>query len=434
MRNDLHPAAHAGPRRPRRAFLKQCAGALAAPALLRHPRPVAAASLSVAPASLPAGGARAAQDPEALVGSPRWPGSGFRASDFQNRFSHLGELIEISRTVPADVAGYVATWTAARDRALARAERFAKAGRKTSAADAYFQTATYTSRLYILYLRRADVPNAQTTYRAVREYFDLGVSLAGPWLPYERVTLPYEKTTLTGIFIPARSSSPGSSPSSSAGARRPVVYRTGGTDSTKEGSYMTMVWAPFVNRGVSCFVADAPGQGEALNIHNLTFPPDYERAVTAVVDYLSTRPDVDPKRIGLYGVSTGGYFGARGAAFEKRAAAVALQGACYDLLEDCYEYCPSFRRHLRYMIGAADDAQARRLLADYNFKGLGRLMTGPVSIVHGVKDDAVRIAGAERLFKEIASNEKQFEPVNAGHNLDVAIQDLVDWICTRLQA
>ncbi len=147
-----------------------------------------------------------------------------------------------------------------------------------------------------------------------------------------------------------------------------------------------------------------------------------------------TRPDVDPQRIGLYGVSTGGYYAERGAAFEKRPVAVALQGACYDLLEDCYEYCPSFRPHLRYMIGAGSDAEARKILSDYNLRGLTAKITAPINIVHGANDDAVRVSGAERFYKEIASKDKKFAAIEASHNLDQSILDLVDWITAHLKA
>ena len=41
-----------------------------------------------------------------------------------------------------------------------------------------------------------------------------------------------------------------------------------------------------------------------------------------VVDYVLSRPEVDPKRIALIGASFGGYFAPRAAAFEKRLAAV----------------------------------------------------------------------------------------------------------------
>ena len=46
-----------------------------------------------------------------------------------------------------------------------------------------------------------------------------------------------------------------------------------------------------------------------------------------MVDYLRDRADIDPDRIGVFGVSLGGYYAARSAAYEPRVrATVALSG------------------------------------------------------------------------------------------------------------
>ena len=54
---------------------------------------------------------------------------------------------------------------------------------------------------------------------------------------------------------------------------------------------------------------------------------DTEAWAAACVDYLETRDDVDPDRIGLVGWSLGGYYAPRAAAFEKRLALVVAWGA-----------------------------------------------------------------------------------------------------------
>jgi dipeptidyl aminopeptidase/acylaminoacyl peptidase len=330
---------------------------------------------------------------------------------------------------PGDAAGYIAAWRGPRDRALARARRYEKEGRRISASDAYLQASAFAHREYVLHLRMGIAPRANEAYRVTRELFDTGIALAGSSLPYERVSFTYDDKVLKGIFI---------APPDARGERRPVIYRTGGTDSTKEASFLGMMWAPFTDRGVSCFFMDGPGQGEALNEQGILFVSDYERAVKAALDYLATRPDVDPARRGLWGQSTGAYFGARGALPGTGASAVVLQGAMYDLLEDCYDYCPPFRRHLRFMMGVTTDAEARRRLTAYNLRGLARTITVPISGLHGTRDDAVRFEGAKRLFEEIASKEKHFEAQDAARELGDsardAVMDLVDWICGRLTA
>jgi dienelactone hydrolase len=67
-------------------------------------------------------------------------------------------------------------------------------------------------------------------------------------------------------------------------------------------------------------MVDPPGSGEALRLRGLTSRVDSEAWATACVDYLETRDDVDPTRIGLVGWSLGGYCAPRAAAFEKRLA------------------------------------------------------------------------------------------------------------------
>jgi hypothetical protein len=77
-------------------------------------------------------------------------------------------------------------------------------------------------------------------------------------------------------------------------------------------------------------VIDTPGTGEPLRLRNVPSRPDYEVPTTAIVDYLVTRPDIDPERIGLLGISLGGYYAPRGASFEHRIKACAAWGGVWD--------------------------------------------------------------------------------------------------------
>jgi alpha-beta hydrolase superfamily lysophospholipase len=89
-------------------------------------------------------------------------------------------------------------------------------------------------------------------------------------------------------------------------------------------------------------------------------------------------------------------------------------------------------------MGAAGDAQARALLASYSLRGLAPTITVPIAMAHGTKDNAVRFAGAERLFAEIGSKDKSFKPLDAARTLGDtaadAVADLLDWMCARLTA
>ena len=82
---------------------------------------------------------------------------------------------------------------------------------------------------------------------------------------------------------------------------------------------------PFLARGMATLVFEGPGQGEAQ--YDFPIRGDYEVPVKAVLDYIETRRDLDAARIGMWGVSLGGYYAPRAAAFDKRIkACIALGG------------------------------------------------------------------------------------------------------------
>ncbi|WP_279579479.1 alpha/beta fold hydrolase [Fodinicola feengrottensis] len=85
---------------------------------------------------------------------------------------------------------------------------------------------------------------------------------------------------------------------------------------------------------------DGPGQPAAIHGSGLVFRPDWENVVGPVLDYAITRPEVDPARIALLGLSLGGALAPRAAAYEPRIAAVIAVDGVYDVRR-------SHRRHVR---------------------------------------------------------------------------------------
>ena len=140
--------------------------------------------------------------------------------------------------------------------------------------------------------------------------FRRGAATLSP--PAEPVRVPYQGTTLAAYLrVPASQTRP------------PVVIMMPGLDSVKEELQATAQY--MLDRGLAIIAVDGPGQGEAE--YELPIEPAYERVATAVADYLEGRDDIDPARIGGFGVSLGGYYAARTAAYEPRIkAAVSLAG------------------------------------------------------------------------------------------------------------
>ncbi len=203
--------------------------------------------------------------------------------------------------------------------------------------------------------------------------------------PGERVAIPYEGASLFGnLRRPA------------GAVRPPVVVMCMGLDSAKEE--MDAYENVFLARGLATLAFDGPGQGEAE--YDIPIRGDYEVAVTAVVDYLETRPDLDAARVGLWGVSLGGYYSARAAAFERRVKACISLSGPYDLADSWGTLPELTRETFRVRSKCATQAAAREHAATLSLKGIAGKITCPLAIVAGKLDRIVPWQDGERLARE----------------------------------
>lgn len=94
----------------------------------------------------------------------------------------------------------------------------------------------------------------------------------------------------------------------------------------------------FLDAGYNVIMFEGPGQGGALNTCGMVLTHQWEKPVSAVLDYY--RLD----RVILIGISLGGYLAARAAAYEKRISQVVL----YDIVYDFYQaFLSKFPRHFQ---------------------------------------------------------------------------------------
>jgi 2,6-dihydroxypseudooxynicotine hydrolase len=209
--------------------------------------------------------------------------------------------------------------------------------------------------------------------------------------PAERVEIPYAVRRAGGT--PTSSALAGYLRVPAAGRPPAVVVMVPGLDSVKEELQATAEY--FLQRGLATLAIDGPGQGEAE--YDLPIEPAYERVATAVADFLAGRADIDPGRIGLMGVSLGGYYAARSAAYEPRLrAAVALSGPYrFDLDWDTRP--PQSRATFQRRSGAASPEEARERAAALTLEQAAPRITMPLLVVHGQLDGLVRPGQAERL-------------------------------------
>src|SRR5262245_53531881 len=176
----------------------------------------------------------------------------------------------------------------------------------------------------------------------------------------ERVEIPYEGKQLYGILRKP----PGVE-------RPPVVAMAVGLDSTKEEC--DAYEQPFLQRGLATFAFDGPGQGEGQ--YDFAIRGDYEVAVKAVLDCLDKRRDLDSKRVGLSGVSLGGYYAPRAAAFEKRIKACMALGGPFAWAESWDGLPELTRAAFRVRSHARSEEEARRNAATLSLEGVAQRIT-----------------------------------------------------------
>ncbi len=265
----------------------------------------------------------------------------------------LGEMIATAgEVVEGDFESWFEQWHKRALRIRARGQASLAAGHLVSAREAYLRASTYF-RMAEFYLHgNPDDPRIVSESRASQQAYAKGAELSGP--TWERVEIPYEGTTLPGYFYKVDDS----------GEPRPTLIFHGGYDSSVEELFY-YGGAPAVRRGYNCLTFDGPGQGAPIREQKLPFRHDWEKVVTPAVDYALTRPDVDGDNLVLMGMSLGGYFAARAAAFEHRFRAAVFFDGVYD-----------FHASLRKLLPAdaiaafdADDADACQAIVEARMKG-----------------------------------------------------------------
>jgi dipeptidyl aminopeptidase/acylaminoacyl peptidase len=348
-----------------------------------------------------------------------------------------GELGQIDRWLGPlrDTEPDAEAWAKAWDGAAAQQEDLAvgdlQLGFRRSASARYVRASTY----YLTGERQTPPgPVKMHSYRAALAAF----AKAAEYMPHpiERVEIESPDGSLPGYFIPARAQGPA-----------PVVIFYSGLDVTKEILY-GIIRDELADRGIACLVVDTPGVGEPLRLRGVPSRPDYEVPTTAIVDYLQTRPDIDPARIGLLGISLGGYYAPRGAAYEHRISACAAWGAVWDYgvtwqrrWDSRTNLTPTPFWQLPWVMGTDTMEQALARVRQYTLADAMPHLTQPLLIAHGENDKGFTVDDARHAYDAAGSADKTLriftiaeggsEHVNAD-DPDPARQLIADWFADRL--
>ena len=180
------------------------------------------------------------------------------------------------------------------------------------------------------------------------------------------------------------------------------MVRFGGFDTQKEMQYVRGT-PDLVRRGMSYLLVDGPGQGMS-NLRKIRVTADnHERATSACVDWLTKRPEVDPERIGVMGISMGSYWSNRLAARDSRVKAIASSAANYGTKKAIFEEAsPRFKQIFMYMAGIHDEAEFDRMAEKMHLFGYGPKVRCFSLMVLGEYDPLCHLEEGVAYFQEVA--------------------------------
>ena len=320
----------------------------------------------------------------------------------------IGEIVDMCQPIIDAAAGggdagtpaFMRQWAAMGENLIALAAEDEARGRDFSASDKLERAS-----LYLFVAERMQghgAPGRKETYAKALAAFETSTRLGH--INRERVEIELASGTMSAIYTGA----PGDGP-------HPVVIYCNGLDSCKELLYWSRLPEALARRGISTLCVDQPGTGEALRLHNIPVDPHSENWASKAVDWLESRPEIDPRRIGMTGISLGGHFAPRAVAYEPRFASGACWGANHNwrevqdkrLRQEGENPVPHYWAHVMWAFGAKDmDAFLAKSEA-MNLNGhMGRVKV-PFLVTHGAHDRQISVDYAHDCYNQLVNSPRR---------------------------
>jgi dienelactone hydrolase len=356
----------------------------------------------------------------------------------------IGEIEEMCRPLlnaasRGDDVGtpqFLKEWVAMADKLSGLADEDLALGRAFSAADKL-----HRASLYYLTAERMQgqgAPGRAETFAKGIASFQKSVEAGRRNL--RRVEIPYEGGLIAGYLSAAEG----------VEGPAPVVVFINGLDSSKEMLVGSGLPEALAKRGVATLTVDQPGTGEALRLHGLTAVYDTERWASVLVDWLEQQPEIDPKRIGMGGVSLGGYYAPRAVANEPRFACGFVWGANHNwgevqearLRREGELPVPHYWNHVMWVWGYTDLENFKALWPKITLDGEMEKIKVPFLVTHGDKDRQIPLKYAHKSYEQLINSPKAelklFTDREGGvehcsmDNIDFARNYIADWLAETL--
>jgi dienelactone hydrolase len=203
------------------------------------------------------------------------------------------------------------------------------------------------------------------------------------WIPFRGKALP------AWLHLP-----PGYS-----GGRIPAVVSIPGMDSFKEIA-VALYGDRWLTRGMAVLAVEGPGQYESAVLGIPVNVPAWAETGPAVMNWLAARPEIDPDRIGVAGVSFGSLFATITAGSEPRFRACAVshtnfEPGCHTIFE---EASPTFKQRFMYMAAISDETAFDEFAKTLSWKGFAERIRVPYLCLAGEADELSPMVHTERLI------------------------------------
>ena len=307
-----------------------------------------------------------------------------------------GDIFEISRVLrdiqPGDKDGFEQAWIDKAEDTEERAKKAEAAGHTRTAMSYYYAANQYWRMSDVLLtIERND--DKRERFIKSQECFQAGAKYNDPKI--EVIEVPCGDEVYEGYFCHPRNPKT---------EKWPAVLFLGGADAFAEEIYFG--GSELCERGYAMLLVDTPGRGSSMYVKNIPTRPDYEVPGKACFDYLFSRPEIDPERVALMGISMAGYYAPRVAAFEDRIKALVAWCGCYSILDDLYLHYDHLQPTCQRLLGGVTDEEAKDQLKAFSMEGLAKNIKVPTIMTQGSKDKLMDVEGAKKLFDEIGAKDK----------------------------